>query len=274
MPQKSITSLIRENRTLLIITAVVLFLIELEIFALAVMKSGRKSWLQVLDAQGSVIHESDGKNLSQFNKYYFEKTFGPLGQYQFRLVTKEIPFPFRSWFAAAVGIPVGIILLFGFIVKAFQALFYGDNYPREENKKTAGDYEFRLERILAALSRFNIFTIGFLVCLAVFLYWVIPDLVMYAGRIGVDTLTRYKWIFLGACVVLLGLIIWIIYLKYLLAKKTIDSQTEIAKHRMQIEYHQNQHATLQLDYDGMDTLEKTLDHGEQNQVVDRLKMNK
>ena len=30
------------------------------IFALAAMKSGRKSWLQVIDANGNVIHETSG----------------------------------------------------------------------------------------------------------------------------------------------------------------------------------------------------------------------
>ena len=67
----------RENKTVFIVIAVVLFLIELEIFAIAAIKSGRKSWLQVINAQGAVIHETDGSNLSDFNKYYFEKTFGP-----------------------------------------------------------------------------------------------------------------------------------------------------------------------------------------------------
>ena len=64
-------ALLRENRMLFIIILVVLFLIELEIFAVAAMKSGRKSWLQVFDAKGNVIHETDGQNLSEFNKYYF-----------------------------------------------------------------------------------------------------------------------------------------------------------------------------------------------------------
>ncbi|MCJ7541902.1 MAG: hypothetical protein MUO88_19815, partial [Desulfobacterales bacterium] len=104
--RKNVTSFMRENKTLFIIISVVLFLVELQIFALTAMKSGRKSWLQVMDAKGSVIHETDGKNLSEFNKYYFEKTFGPFEQYQVKLVTKDLPFPFRAWFASAVGIPV------------------------------------------------------------------------------------------------------------------------------------------------------------------------
>ncbi|MFW6242327.1 MAG: hypothetical protein ACOC98_17225, partial [Thermodesulfobacteriota bacterium] len=88
MAYKNIASLLRENKTAFIIIGIVLFLIELEIFAVAAMKSGRKTWLQVLDGNGNVIHETDGKNLSDFNKYYFEKTFGPLDQYEKRLVIR------------------------------------------------------------------------------------------------------------------------------------------------------------------------------------------
>lgn len=260
--ERNIASFIRENKTLLIIIAVVIFLLELEIFALAAMKSGRKSWLQVIDAQGSVIHETDGKNLSEFNKYYFEKTFGPFEQYQVKLITKEIPFPFRAWFVAAVGIPIGAILLFGFAVRVYQSLFYG-----EEEKKSASDlykteYKYRFEKIIAAVSRFNIFTIGFLIFLAVFLYWVVPNLIVYIGKVGVETLTRYKWIFLSVGIVFFGLIIWTIYLRYLLAKKTIDNQVEIEKYRLQLEFGQNNKYPLQLDYNQEENSDRQLVLGE------------
>lgn len=268
MSKKSFRTLIRENKTLVIIIAVALVLIELEIFALAAMKSGRKSWLQVLDAKGGVIHETDGKNLSEFNKYYFEKTFGPLEQYRFKLITKEIPFPFRSWFSAAVGIPVGVILIFAFAVRAFQSLFYGEDHKHEAIDVADGKYEYRFEKIITVLSRFNIFTLGFLVCLAVFSYWAIPNMLVYAGRIGVETLTRYKWIFFAVSMVLLGLIIWIIYLKYLLAKKSIDSQAEIAKHRLQLEFDQDRQIPLQLEYNSQEPSESSLEPGDKNSVMD------
>ncbi|MEE4113637.1 MAG: hypothetical protein V2I40_12535, partial [Desulfobacteraceae bacterium] len=126
MKTTHIGNLIQGNKTLFIIIIVGLFLLELEIFALAAMKSGRQSWLQVIDANGNVIHETSGKHLSEFNKYYFEKTFGPLENYQVRLETREHPFPFRAWFVAAIGIPVGAMLLFGFVVKAYVAIFHGN----------------------------------------------------------------------------------------------------------------------------------------------------
>jgi hypothetical protein len=257
LKEKKIATLIRENRTLFIIIAVVLFLVELEIFALAVMKSGRKSWLQVIDATGNVIHETDGKNLSDFNKYYFEKTFGPFEQYQVKLATKEFPFPFRAWFVAAVGIPIGAILLFAFAVQAYLSLFYKEPKLAEYNVEK-NEYEYRFEKVIAAVTRFNIFTIGFLVLLGVLSYWVVPNLIVHVGRLGVETLTRYKWIFLSFGMVFLGLIVWIIYLKYLLAKKAIDSHAEIDKYRLQLEFDQDNKYPLRLVHDQKETTDGSL----------------
>ena len=257
LKEKKIATLIRENRTLFIIIAVVLFLVELEIFALAAMKSGHKSWLQVIDANGNVIHETDGKNLSDFNKYYFEKTFGPFEQYQVKLATKDFSFPFRAWFVAAVGIPIGAILLFAFAVQAYLSLFYKEQSSDEFDVKKNG-HEYRFEKIIAAISRFNIFTIGFLVLLGVLSYWVVPNLLVHAGRLGVETLARYKWIFLSFGMVFLGLILWIIYLKYLLAKKAIDSHAEIDKYRLQLEFEHDNKYPLRLVHDQKETTDGSL----------------
>jgi hypothetical protein len=246
--QKNIMSFMRENKMIFIIISVVLFLVELEIFAVASMKSGRKSRLQVIDTKGNVIHETDGQNLSDFNKYYFEKTFGPFEQYHVKLVTKDVSFPFRAWFAAAVGIPMGVLLLFAFFVRAYHALFYGEENKPPGSTSQTDTNGYRFEKIIAAISRFNIFTIGFLVFSAVFLYWVIPNLVVYAGRVGTETLIRYKWVFLSVGIIFLGLIIWIIYLRYLLAKKTIDRQTEIDKYRIELEYNSIGNEPRQLEY--------------------------
>ena len=92
----------------------------------------------------------------------------------------------------------------------------------------------RLETLMAGISRLNIFAIGFLVLLAMFTYWVVPNLILYIGQVGMDTIMRYKWFFLAVALIILGIMVWIIYLRYLLAKKTIDSQTEVEKFRLQL----------------------------------------
>jgi hypothetical protein len=244
---KSVTSLVRKNKKAFVIMAIVLAVVELQIFAVSAMKSGRKSHLQIMDANGNVIHITDGDNLSDFNKYYFEKTFGPLEQYEVKLVSEANPFPFRAYIVAAVGIPIGIILLFAFVVKAYMALFYGEQKKEDTDDSTLGDYQGRLEKVLARVSRFNIFTIGFLLFLAVFLYWVVPNSLTYIGKIGIETLIRFKWVFLGVVGLIVVVALWLIYLRYRLAKQTIESQVEVEKYRIKVGVERYGSSFLQLE---------------------------
>ncbi|MBL0713230.1 MAG: hypothetical protein JJV98_05970 [Desulfosarcina sp.] len=240
MQKKTLMAIIRENRTLFIVIAVGLFLIELEIFVLAAMKSGRQSVIQVMTSTGEVIYESDGRNLSQFDKYYFEQNFGPIAQYQLKLHTREIPFPFRAWFVAAFGLPVGGILLFAFVVKAYLSIFYGDKLKESEEALSPSADASMLERFLVRISRYNIFIIGFLVLMGIMTYWVVPNFIVHISQAGIDTLIRYKWFFIIAAAVSLGLLTWVIYLRYLLARKSIESRTELEKHRLELAYKHGQ----------------------------------
>jgi hypothetical protein len=256
--------------------AIGLLLIELEIFAFAAIKSGTETWLQVIDKEGNVIHETDGGNLSDFNKYYFEKTFGPLSQYKVKHVKKDIPFPFRAWFVAAVGIPIGMMLLFGFVVRAYVSLFYGDKRSEDETdtpqKDKQSDEETRLEKTLNRISRHNIFIIGGIVLMGLFAYWVIPNLITDIGKLGVDTIIRFKWFFLGAFTLFSVIIIWLLYLRYLLAKKSIESRTEIDKHRIQLEMSRASDVANQLEYNPAATqqaiAETTFEEPEQKTTAD------
>lgn len=235
MSKKNLMAILRENRTLFIVIAVGLFLIELEIFILAAMKSGKQSVIQVSNAAGDVIYEADGNNLSQFDRYYFEQNFGPLDQYELRLVTRRVPFPFRAWFVAAFGLPVGGILLFAFVARVYLTTFYPDQVAAAAapiNMESAT----RIERLLIRISRYNIFIIGFLLLVGILAYWVVPNLIVSLGRLSVETLVRYKWFFLSALAVALALLCWVVYLRFLLARKSIESQTELEKHRLELEY--------------------------------------
>lgn len=237
MSKQNMLQIIREHKTLFVVIGVCLFLIELEIFALAAMKSGRKAVIQVLDPSETVIYEADGSNLSQFDKYYFEQNFGPLDRYDLRFVTHEVPFPFRAWFVAAIGIPVGAMLLFAFLVKAYLAIFHGETLASADSKplsRQAG--HSRLERLLLRVSRFNIFAIGFIILTGITAYWVVPNFIAYLSRLGVETLTRYKWVFLVLGLVFLGLTIWVIYLRFLLAKKSLETQADLERYRLELEY--------------------------------------
>lgn len=245
---QGITSLLREHKTLLIAILVGLFLLELEIFAVAVTRSGKKSLLQVYDHQGQIVYETDGRYLDAFNQESFEKTFGPLENYQVRRVTRTVPFPFRAWFVAAVGLPVGGMLLFAFVIRAFVAVFYGDRHrPGETGEGEKQPPETQIERVMSKIGTLNIFTIGFFLFLMIIGYWIIPNVILYVGKIGFDAIHRYKWFFLGGLGILLGIFVWIVYLRYLLAKKHIESQNELDKFRLQLEFDQARQGPLQIE---------------------------
>jgi hypothetical protein len=225
----------RENKSLIFLIAFFLLALEIEIFVSAVLRSGDHSKIQVLNDRNEVLYESPEKKLYQFNKYYFEQNFGPLSNYQIRRVSEVRPFPFRAWLISAIGMPIGFMLILGFLVKAWAVFFKGDRPVYDEGAPPPHpEGTGKIGTFITTVSRLNIFVLGFFIVSALFLYWVLPDLIVFISRTGMETLIRFKWFFIGAFLVLTGIVVWFIYLKYLLAKKAIESRTEIEKIRLQI----------------------------------------
>jgi hypothetical protein len=225
----------QENRTLFIILAVGLFLVELEIFAMAAMRSGRQATVQVQDRQNNVVYESRSSRLDAREKAEFETTFGPLSNYQVKLVTLQRPFPFRAWFAAAVGLPIGAVLLFGFFVKAYEALFFGATRMPEDACRVHPESADRFDRLMGRVSRLNIFAIGGFVLLFAVGLFAVPHVLAEFGRHGVALISKYRWVVLGIVAVVLVLVVWIIFLRFLLARKAIEAQADVEKYRLQLE---------------------------------------
>ncbi len=280
MGNKSWSDLIRDYKMLLIIIIIGFFLIEIEIFAVAVMKSGRQSWMNVIDDSGEVIYQVKGSTLTNFNKYYFENTFGSIDDYQVKLVSKDVEFPFRPWLAAAIGVPVGLILLLAFVLKSVMVLLYGRRHnadydeaeslldgeydddeaekkaphgPGDENAEEGSGNVNRKKRknkksrsrlngatapngIFDQLSRLNIFIIGFLILSGVLLYIIIPDLLTFLAKVGIETILNFKWFFLAVLISLFLMFAWFMYMRFQLAKKSMDAQTEIRKYEIKMEY--------------------------------------
>ncbi|MDY0219722.1 MAG: hypothetical protein RBR67_01090 [Desulfobacterium sp.] len=273
---KSWSEQLEKHKVLLVIVIVAFFVLELQVFILATMRSGHQSYMQVLDKNEEVVYEVKGATMTNFNRYYFENTFGPFENYRVKLVTKDVPFPFRAWFTAAVGIPIGLILLLGFILKAVMVFLGGDDpsgkrFPGPENQsddqlndKPGNKQEGsnKVEALFFRVSRFNIFIIGFLVLAAVLLYWIIPNLISFVARTGIETIVDYKWFFIAVVAGLFVLFAWFMYMKYRLAHKSMEIQTEIRKYELELEYKKSAGAPMSLDYD--DTQRpKMLGYGEQ-----------
>jgi hypothetical protein len=62
-------------------------------------------------------------------------------------------------------------------------------------------------------------------------------------------MVRYKWFFIAAAAVCLGLLIWVIYLRYLLARKSIESRAEVEKHRLELAYKHGSQAPRSLSHE-------------------------
>jgi len=249
MNQKNWFSLLKEYRVLVGIIITGLFLIEFQIFSFAAINSGKQPRLKVINKSGRVVYEIKGSTLANFNKTRFEKAFGPFENYQVKLTQRYIPFPFRAWFSAAIGVPVGLVLLLAFVLKAVMVFIYGgeeditDNgqsgnkherksiHDHERNKTAAG-----VESLLLSISRFNIPIIGFLVICMVFLLWMIPNTLSFLAETSMNTILKFKWVFLGGFIAVFILFAWFMYMKYKLAKKMIDAETEIKKFELQLEY--------------------------------------
>ncbi len=249
MNQRNWFSLLKEYRVLVGIIITGLFLIEFQIFSFAAMNSGKQPRLQVINKSGRVVYEIKGSTLANFNKARFEKAFGPFEDYQVKLTQRYIPFPFRAWFSAAIGVPVGLVLLLAFVLKAVMVFIYGGEeditnngqsgdkqdkesiHDHERNKTAAG-----IEKLLLSISRFNIFIIGFLVICMVFLLWMIPNTLSFLAQTSMNTILKFKWVFLGGFIAVFILFAWFMYMKYKLAKKMIDAETEIKKYELQLEY--------------------------------------
>ena len=230
----NITNSIFQNKPLLITVAVLLFLVELQIFFIFAAKSGEKHTLQILNDSGTVIYQTDGEHLTKFKKYYFESTFGPFENYKKKLATRTAPFPFRAWFATALGLPLGFTLLFAFIISAFSTLF--GKKQKEPRDTQNGDVEpkGKVDQFLAQISHMNIFMLGLCVFLVVLAFWLLPNIVAVIGQTGLDLIDRYRWFFAIAAISILSIFAWFLYLRYLLAKKALEAETHIREHQLNL----------------------------------------
>ncbi len=246
----------QEHKILFTVLIIGLLFFELQIFALAAMKSGRQARIQVVDQQNQVVYETAYANFDHYEKIQFEKTFGPLTDYKVRQVTVQRPFPFRAWFAGAIGLPIGAMLMFAFFVRAYEVLFFKDDQNvirAADNREGATD---RIGLMISRISRLNIFVLGGFVLLLVIGVYAVPHLVAEFGRHGASVLSEYRWVFIAIFAVLLGLVIWFIFLRYRLAHKTIDAQVEVEKYRLQLEFQYRQGSRIA----GPDQQRRLADH--------------
>lgn len=228
----------RHQLTILTVSVLAFLVLELLIYMAAAGQAGQKSRVIVTDPKtGGSVYEANGTALTSYERMVFENNHGPLQNYSVRIDTREVPFPFRAWISAAVGVPVGLALLVSFLVKVYLLLLYGDDRRAAEGEpgaplETAG----RFGSLFRRLHQVSVFHIGFAVLLCVLLLWMIPNAVEDFAKAGMAAVREYQWFFLGASVFVGGLIVWVIYLRYRLSRQMLDNQLDLEKFRAEKQY--------------------------------------
>ena len=183
----------RHQKLVLTISVFVFLLLELLIYLAAASQSGQKSRVIISDSNGAKVYETPGAVLTSYEKLVFENNFGPLSNYQLRVETESLPFPFRAWLSSAVGIPVGLILLVAFIVRAYLSLLYGDKRDQGKDEEGAASANNTLGSVFQFFRNISIFHIGFLTILAVLILWMVPNLMQDFARLSLTAIREFQW---------------------------------------------------------------------------------
>lgn len=223
----------RHQKLVLIISVLVFLLLELLIYLAAASQSGQKARVIISNGNGAKVYETPGPVLTSYEKLVFENNFGPLANYQLRVETESLPFPFRAWLSSAVGIPVGLILLVAFIVRAYLSLLYGDKRDQPREAERAEAPHGNLGSVFHFFRNISIFHVGFLTILAVLILWMVPNLVQDFARLSLTAVREFQWFFVGVIGFLALLVIWIIYLRYKLSKQMLENQFNLEKFRVE-----------------------------------------
>jgi hypothetical protein len=222
----------RYQKIILAVSVILFLVLELIIYLGAASQAGRKSRVIVTNAVGEKVWEAQGSTLTSYEKMLFENTHGPLRDYTIKLESEQLPFPFRAWMTAAVGIPVGLILLTAFLIRVYLALLYGDEKAGGQEAADSADSAGRFGLLHRAFDRVSVFHIGFAVLVAVLLLWMVPNFIEDFTKLFVAAIREYRWFFLGAALFFGLLISWIIYLRYKLSKQMLENQFNLEKYRL------------------------------------------
>lgn len=224
----------RHQKTVLVVSVAAFLTLELLIYLASAGQAGQRSRIVITDVNGAKIYETQGTALTSYEKLYFENTFGPLANHRIHLETESVPFPFRAWVSAAVGIPIGLALLVAFLVRVYLALLYGDEreavLEQTEEDSTAKN---RVGTFFHSFHRVTVYHIGVFVLIGVVLFWVVPNFLQDFIRLTTSAIREYKIFFLGLAIFLALLITWIIYLRYRLSRQMLDNQLNLEKFRVE-----------------------------------------
>lgn len=238
MSEEKLRKLVDNRVPGLLLILVTFGIIEFGILVVCIAFSSNQDIVKIYNPENEVVYENEYNitHIREFKRAYGIANFKNDGFTLTRL-KKENKFPTRAWIALSICIPLMLILFTAFIVKVFEDMFHSRKKPEEkeasqDDETQASDFEeTKFEKLFSTLGRLNIYSLAATVLLIAFLFWMIPDLLVYVGKISYQTISELKWVILG--IILLGGVYFII--KAILAHKTkneiIRQQADIQKNR-------------------------------------------
>lgn len=208
-------------------------LVELIVFFTAYGISGKKKWIQVHSASGELVYEVKGDRLPSFDKYYFENNFGPLKNYDLKLIEKEIPFPVRGWLFASIGFPVGLSFVLLFVLKVLTMIF-----PSLKNKfsmDSSGEINtgfFKSKNFKKNIS--NFYFLGIILFALSFIIWALPIIFNSATERFLYQISKYPLIFGVFFGGVLVCFLYVIHLRFKLKKYDIDKNHTLELERIKM----------------------------------------
>jgi hypothetical protein len=212
-------------------------MLEFGILMVCVGYSGNQHILKIYNSTNDLVYEDvyNESHIAEFKNIYGIENFKEEG-FVLTRVAIDNKFPTRAWIALSICVPLVLILFIVFIVKVFADVFHSkkDDDDDNENKKEKLNSDFeetRFEKLFSTLGRLNIYSLGSTIILIVFLYWMVPDMLVYLGKISYQTISELKWVILG--MVLFGGAYMILkaFLSYKTKNEIIKQQADIQKNR-------------------------------------------
>jgi hypothetical protein len=235
MSDKKLREIVENHVPGLFLILSVFAMLEFGILVVCVVYSGNQDVVKIYSPNNEVIYE-DVYNMSyitEFKKLYGIENFKEEGFVVTR-VGIDNKFPTRAWIALSICVPLVLILFVVFIVRVFADVFYSkkaDEAVKKKEKQSSDFEETKFEKLFSTLGRLNVYSLGCTVIFIAFFYWMVPDLLVYLGKISYQTVSELKWVILG--VVLLGGTYMIVtaFLSHKTKNEIIRQQAEIQKNR-------------------------------------------
>jgi hypothetical protein len=244
------------------ISVVFLVCLEMVIYIAAATSSGERSRVEVRDSQGRMIYSTAGSAISQIDRMSFEKKFGDLHNYEVAVTTVDKPFPVRAWVAASVGIPIVLILLISYLIKVYMVLLHGSEGPGKGGLPALDGKPHPFVFLANFISSHSLFYLGTFISLTALVFWMLPNFLAELVGLSINILRENKWFVLAPVIALSAFIVWVVYLRYRLARRMMDHQFTLERYRLDYEMRQQRQLNVEelqkLDA-GPEKLEKRLE---------------